>query len=1009
MPIIEDPRYTADAIVGQVRQQLMPAPAAEEPEPDTLSVLAAASRQSTLAGAAYARIANPDPDLADVPPGYDAFDHLQGVEQYASRFIDATTPAEVEGLKARIREEEADRDILRRSGLGGPVAEIALNVLDPTFLLALGVAPELAPVKFGRIGRAVSAAVEGAATAGVYEGGMQALQDSRSWEESAINIGAGTLLSGVLGTLGRRMPRDELKRLDEVVRAEVNSTVGAASATRATTLEQESFAAGGETFAKLTGKVPLVETDLHKVMRSDSVQARVILQDLADVSPILEKNTQGIATPTSVESLARRHEGRVADFADRLNALWRGYRGRVPSAERMSREDFYAAVSSAARRGDEDLVPEIAEGARYLRSRVFDPLKDEAQRLGLLPKDIEVVGAESYFRRMYDRNVIRRNRREWDSILTRHFMRRGVDYAEARSISEQVTRRILGADVGEANFNIRTHVANAGPLHERVLDIPDEFIKQFLENNPLKVAGAYVRELGAQLEVTKRFGDKDMKGAFDRVRDEYDVLRERVRASDPEKAAMGDVSKKLSQLEEQERETLQALTRIRDRIYGRAGRLGSDAGEGTRRAVMAARNWRNIVAAGKLGMTAITGGLNDFSRIVAQYGFMPTMTKLAKLVSSKEFRDLSRAQARRLGAAVEVSLSRRVNTVSDGAITEGWSQKLADGVFKYSGLNHITDFQRMLSATLLEDEVLKAAAEVAAGKTLPKWTRTRLASLGLDENAFRRINEQVAKHGGEVDGVRVSGSADWDDAELAEIYDAAILKESRTTVMEPGVADKVWWMDKETGKVLGQLKGFSLASTMKLTAAPVQMAGQRQYGKAARFVGTMMVGGYLVHALRQVAAGKQPTTDVQGAVFEAFTESGLGGVMPDLISPIARSPIGRKLTGGIIGESAKFSDRNIAGAYLGPAAGTGQDAIELFFNRTANGMSASDLHLLRRLLPYNNLWYMRRAINALEGETAEALNLKGAEVGTFGERFLETSPLLPSGERGTTGTGQLVQ
>jgi hypothetical protein len=993
VPIIDDPRYTSDLIVGQVRQQLMPTPKVAAPEPDTLSTLAAASRQSTLAGAAYARLTTLDPDLPDAPPDYDPLEHVQGFEQFAERFIDATTPSEVEGIKQRLQDEQSDREVLQRAGLGGTGTQIALNLVDPSFLVAAAV-PELGLAKAARVGRIVQAATEGVAGAAAYETAMHQLQEGRTLEESAFSIGGGALLSGVLGSLGRRMPRDELKVVGDSIRSEV----GAASSTRPTTLAEESFSGGGETLSKIAGKVPLTETDLQKVMRADSIAARTTLQDLADVAPILQKNVEGVATPTSVESLVRRHEGRIADFSDRLAKLWTDYRATTPRAERMPKKDFYAAVSSAARRGDEDLVPQIAEGARYLRSRVFDPLKEEAQHLGLLPKDVQVVGAESYFRRMYDREAIRKNRREWDSVLTRHFYRsQGVEYAEARSIAEDVTRRILGGDVGQANFNLRT-VQNAGPLHDRVLDVPDEMIERFLVNDPVKVASAYVRELAPQIEITRRFGDRDMKGALDKVRDEYTVLRERVRGGVVDAAH----SKALTQLQDQERDTLQALVRIRDRIYGRAGRLGPNAGEGERRAVMAARGWRNLTGAAKLGGTAITGGVTDLARIVAQYGFMPTMAKLTKLVSSKEFRDLSKNQARRLGAAVEVAMSRRVHVVSDGAITEGWTQKLAEGVFKYTGLNHITDTWRTLSATLLEDTVLKAAADVSAGKALPAWTRTRLASLGIDEDAFQRIHQQVLKHGGEVDGVRVSGSADWDDADLAELYDAAILKESRITVMEPGAADRTWWLDSETGKVIGQLKAFSLASPMKLLAAPVQMVGHGQYLQAARFAGAMMIGGYLAHSLRQFAAGRQPTTDVQGAANEAFTESGLAGVLPDVVSPL-----GRRL--GLWGESARFSDRNVMGAYGGPAIGTLADAYDLAFNRTADGMSAKDLQLLRRLLPYQNVWWLRRAVNALEGETAEALNLEGADTSSFGERFLETKPLLPSSERGGTGTGQLVQ
>jgi hypothetical protein len=223
-------------------------------------------------------------------------------------------------------------------------------------------------------------------------------------------------------------------------------------------------------------------------------------------------------------------------------------------------------------------------------------------------------------------------------------------------------------------------------------------------------------------------------------------------------------------------------------------------------------------------------------------------------------------------------------------------------------------------------------------------------------------------------------------------------------VQQPGAADRVWWMDKEVGKVFGQLKAFSLTSPMRMAMRPAQMAGLgggRGAIMAARFVGYMMIGGALVHVLRNLSAGKQPASDPATFASEAFAESGLGGALPDLMSPIARRL-------GMIGESARYSDRNAMSAFGGPAVGAASDAYDFLFNRTANGMSANDLHLLRRMLPYQNLWWLRRAINALEGETAEQLDLKGAQSKPFGQRVMETTPLLPPGQRGGTGTSDVV-
>lgn len=596
----------------------------------------------------------------------------------------------------------------------------------------------------------------------------------------------------------------------------------------------------------------------------------------------------------------------------------------------------------------------------------------------------KVVGAQSYFRRMFDRDAIRGNLAEWHQTLFNHFSKSGDAFpAEVHAAVDDVTNKIMHNDVGQANFATKVTVPAAGPLKERTLDIPDEVIEKFLINDPQRVAQAYVRELAPQVEMAQAFGDVDMKGRLGEISDEYGVKREQLRASVKDPAQL---NKKLEKLAIEEKDTLEAVVRIRDRVLGRAGRISPDASEGTRRAVNVSRGWRNFVASARLGGTAVTGGIMDTAKIAAQYGFMPTVKKLTQLVASPAFRDLSRSQARRVGAAVEAALSKRVQVAYDGAITEGWTQTMANGVYKYTGLNHITDFNRTLAATLMEDSVLKAAGRVAEGKALPPFERARLASLGIGDNELAGIAEQVAKHGGDADGIQVSGSADWTDKRLADIYDSAILKESKIAVQQPGAADRVWWMDKETGKLIGQLKTFSLSSPTRLLAGGLQMAGQGQYGKAARFFGYMMMGGYLTHAIRQTIAGKIPTTDPQTAAFEAFTESGLGGVIPDLLSPV-----GRRL--GVLGESVRYSDRNALSAYGGPALGAANDLYDFAFNRTQGGLSAKDLHMMRRMIPWNNVWWLRREINALEGETAEAFDLQGADQASFGERMLRTDAL----------------
>src|SRR5216117_1354110 len=88
-------------------------------------------------------------------------------------------------------------------------------------------------------------------------------------------------------------------------------------------------------------KVPLIGTDLDRIMASGNVSAHTAVQELADVPQILGKNEAGIATTRSVEAAVSKHDARLADFIDHAAAQWVEYTKRVPKADRLGKREFY--------------------------------------------------------------------------------------------------------------------------------------------------------------------------------------------------------------------------------------------------------------------------------------------------------------------------------------------------------------------------------------------------------------------------------------------------------------------------------------------------------------------------------------------------------------------------------------------------------------------------------------------------------------------------------------------
>src|SRR5262249_36954886 len=150
-------------------------------------------------------------------------------------------------------------------------------------------------------------------------------------------------------------------------------------------------------------------------------------------------NLEGVATPTALETALRRYEGTWYEGWKARGQAFRDYRERIAGSDTsetpLTRREFNQEIAYAMRRGDQSLIPEVADAAAKTRAIVFDPLKQRAQGLGLLPEDVKAEGADSYLMRQYDARKIKGNFSQWLETLTQGFMDQGVERVEARDIA----------------------------------------------------------------------------------------------------------------------------------------------------------------------------------------------------------------------------------------------------------------------------------------------------------------------------------------------------------------------------------------------------------------------------------------------------------------------------------------------------------------------------------------------------------------------------------------------
>lgn len=181
-------------------------PAPESPmAPSPAQTLGAGFRHdntiTSAFGALWRESHKPDPD-------HNPLDIIQGTpyeQQHLDAFLGSQSESETRDIMAQIDAEDRDRQTLEAAGAPGFIAQALAGILDPMLLLPVGTV-----VKAARGGYSVgrSMANVGAAGAGqvaVQEGILQATQETRPWQESAINIGGATMLSAIIGGTAARM------------------------------------------------------------------------------------------------------------------------------------------------------------------------------------------------------------------------------------------------------------------------------------------------------------------------------------------------------------------------------------------------------------------------------------------------------------------------------------------------------------------------------------------------------------------------------------------------------------------------------------------------------------------------------------------------------------------------------------------------------------------------------------------------------------------------------------
>ena len=820
---------------------------------------------------------------------------------------------------------------------------------------------------------------------------LQETQESRTLGESALNVAGATLLSGVLGgAIGGLAPKElanlsarvesdlTIPKPDELDLAEPNSIVvggsGGAAAVRSTTLEQEALsnAWGVDKAAAAIRLNPKI-----RLATSPSVESRRFIQELAETPFYTNKNDSGIATPVAIESKIDLQNAKLGRAVEQQTPLFKKYkqRAKADTEQRLTYLQFREEAAKASRRNDKHVIPEVQELAQIYRREVLNPLRDDGIKVGLLDKNVKVETADSYLHRWWDKNKIAAKRPELQQIIVKSMrslpeVTKGeVGADEIESIASDIINTLLGS--ADARIPYDVPLAPRGPLKERTLSfIKDIDVEDYLINDIEAIAKKYVRTMSADIAIKDWFGDMNIVGKdgfiTNKINEDYDRL-----------VGAAKTEKERKKLEDQRGRDIRDIEAIVDQLRGTYGQPNNPDSL----LVRGARSARDIQFITKLG--GMTGSaFPDVARPVMVHG-MQRVFKDGVIPLIKNFKTfkLAAREIKEYGPSWDMILDSRAMTMAEvndpyvtGSKFEKGLKNLTNTFGKVTLMTQWNTVLKQFTGVITQRRITDSVRKSVSGSISKKDVRY-LAMVGIDANMAKRITKQLDEFGDQVDGVQLARTRGWTDNEAFVTFAAAINKEVDRAIVTPKVGDiPLILKGTEAGKMIGQFKSFSFASTNKILISGLQEADMSTLNGWALAIGMGMVS----YAFKTWDRGGELSDDPRVWITEGVDRSGVLASLGEV------NQLMNKLTSGQISLQAlagappltRYANTNIEGLFLGPTIGTVGDIFQVSGAISRGEWTASDSRAMRRMIPYQNLILARRLFDQAEEGINDAIGVK---------------------------------
>lgn len=591
--------------------------------------------------------------------------------------------------------------------------------------------------------------------------------------------------------------------------------------------------------------------------------------------------------------------------------------------------------------------------------------------------------------------------------------------ALARSQAEEFTSKVLSLHGRIAGLDMLTEERGAALL--RTMDIPSQRIFDFLEQDSQAVIKRYIRQVSADIELKREFGDVNGKSGFAELEREYlekVAMMQKMPGSDREvaalqakqaaeiervKAASSDPAE-LEPLLAQHRAQMAELTRspaspeemtalkkqydeIQRDLQGSILRIRKQWGIPTDPNSASARLGKVLLDLSTLRFMGgvLISSLPDMGKVVFRHGLERTfMDGIMPMVTNwKEFKASAR-ELRLAGGALDAVIHSRAMAYADvleqsshSSLPERLIHTAATKIGKVALFDYWTSGLKSFAGVLDNARMMDSIELVITGKgsaaEVSEATRF-LAQKNINAEIAQGMWEQMNRNGGStvVDRVRYPNTENWDNPYLVRAYRTALRQASEETIVTPGL-ELPLIVNKNIGyRLLFQFKSFNFASHTKTMMHAMQQkdmavvngaAFMLAMGAASYYISATLAGGKMQEDMQKAGSGKW--------MDEAMNRSGIFAALGMVQQATSRIPGLRDVTTFSREEVMNRGGGGLVETLAGPTMDTATRLANIAVK--ANEPTKSIVRDVRVMLPFQNVIGLRRGFDYAEEYIARDL------------------------------------